>query len=105
MYCPKCGAGSRWIIVDWEGDKEEVYCEMCGYGQDFGTFEQLEPAVYCLESSCPNPPMIARMPEQQSSRWLHKYCFSCACAFYRTFTPAQLAEAALIDFWKAVKEN
>ena len=41
----------------------------------------------------------------KSNRWLHRYCFPCARKFYCTFTPALLVEAALLDFWKALKEN
>ena len=105
MNCPKCGAGHRWITVDGDGDDEEIYCGLCGYGQETDPVETPDGSIHCLEPDCPNPPMIARMPGMKSNRWLHRYCFPCARKFYCTFTPALLVEAALLDFWKALKEN
>ena len=54
---------------------------------------------------CDQPAMIERMPNQKSSRHIHRMCFPCACRFHRTSTQAQLVQAALIDYWRATAPN
>ena len=54
---------------------------------------------------CQEPAMLERMPHQKSSRHLHKMCFRCACRFHKTSSEAQLAQSALVDYWKATATN
>ena len=97
MNCPRCGAGHRWIVVDGEGDDEQVYCEMCGYGHDAPDPDPdpaaaavlRPPELYqCLNPKCVRESMLARMPKGKSDRWVHRFCLDCACDHYSTFTRA-----------------